>query len=908
RRTAVGAGLHVEQRPERADDEREALVDRWVAEVAVAEVDLGAGGRRPLARDLEHPARGVDADDPHARQRDGDRDPAGPDAELEHRPAGAPRLLDVEVDVLDDAHRPGVVEPCDPIVGRHAGMLPPRDGLAGIRGGRGGRVRRGGVDRRARGGARALPRPQERARARPPRRARPRERDAPERDPAAARGVGGGAGAAPRRRGARPPPARGGDRRHPPGRGAAGRPPAPGHADPPGRRGRVPRPRLRGARRPRGRDGRVQLRQARVPADALGALPARHVLLRLRPRAADGDEPVADPLPRGAAAADLHGLDRARLPPRRDHRDALPDLPPVRGARRRQGADARRPEGDAAARDARALRAGPAGALPDALLPVHRAVDRARRVVRDLRRRRLPHLQVLGLDRDGRRGHGRPARVRARRPRPGGVGRLRVRLRARARRAAPPRRPRHPRALGGRPPRAEAVLTMRVPVSWLAEYVPLEMPLEELATRLSVASAEVEGIERRGVADTDGNLGLFRVGRVVEAAKHPNADRLRLTKVDVGEGEPRSIVCGAWNFGVGATVGVALPGALLPPRPDFPEGLRLERRTVRGEVSDGMILAEDEVGLGSDHSGIMVLPEAEPGTPLADVLPLADAVLLVEATGNRPDLQSVYGIAREVAALYDLPLAELPAGRVPAATGEVRIDVEDFGGCPRYIGRVFDGVSVAPSPVWLRSRLFAAGMRPISNVVDVTNYVMLALGSPLHAFDLATLHEGRVVVRRAGPRETLRTLDGVERALSEDDLLIADADRGIALAGIMGGEETEIGGETRAVLLEAANFDPFRIYLTSERHRLRTESSGRWEKGVDPYLAEAAADLATSLILELAGGELTAAADVHAGLPERPVVPYRPERADALVGVATPPGEQYALLARLGFEREGGSV
>ncbi|HZO98585.1 MAG TPA: phenylalanine--tRNA ligase subunit beta [Gaiellaceae bacterium] len=449
---------------------------------------------------------------------------------------------------------------------------------------------------------------------------------------------------------------------------------------------------------------------------------------------------------------------------------------------------------------------------------------------------------------------------------------------------------------------------MRVPVSWLAEYVPLEMPLEELATRLSVASAEVEGIERRGVADTDGNLGLFRVGRVVEAAKHPNADRLRLTKVDVGEGEPRSIVCGAWNFGVGATVGVALPGALLPPRPDFPEGLRLERRTVRGEVSDGMILAEDEVGLGSDHSGIMVLPEAEPGTPLADVLPLADAVLLVEATGNRPDLQSVYGIAREVAALYDLPLAELPAGRVPAATGEVRIDVEDFGGCPRYIGRVFDGVSVAPSPVWLRSRLFAAGMRPISNVVDVTNYVMLALGSPLHAFDLATLHEGRVVVRRAGPRETLRTLDGVERALSEDDLLIADADRGIALAGIMGGEETEIGGETRAVLLEAANFDPFRIYLTSERHRLRTESSGRWEKGVDPYLAEAAADLATSLILELAGGELTAAADVHAGLPERPVVPYRPERADALVGVATPPGEQYALLARLGFEREGGSV
>ena len=190
---------------------------------------------------------------------------------------------------------------------------------------------------------------------------------------------------------------------------------------------------------------------------------------------------------------------------------------------------------------------------------------------------------------------------------------------------------------------------MRVPVSWLREYVPIEMPLEELATRLSVASAEIEGIERRGVADP----APFVVGRVLEAVKHPNADRLQLTKVDVGEGEPRSIVCGAWNFGVGATVGVALPGAVLP------DGLTLERREVRGEISDGMILAEDEVGLGSDHAGIMVLPETVPGTPLADVLPLVDAVLLVEATGNRADLQSIYGIAREIAALYDLPLADM---------------------------------------------------------------------------------------------------------------------------------------------------------------------------------------------------------------------------------------------------------
>ena len=285
---------------------------------------------------------------------------------------------------------------------------------------------------------------------------------------------------------------------------------------------------------------------------------------------------------------------------------------------------------------------------------------------------------------------------------------------------------------------------MRVPVSWLREYVPVEMPLAELATRLSISSAEVEGIERRGVSDTDGNLGLFRVGKVLEAAKHPNADRLQLCRVDVGEGEPRQIVCGAWNFGAGATVAVALPGAVLP------NGLELESRKVRGELSDGMILAEDEVDLGTDHSGIMVLTEGEPGTPLVDVLPLVDDILLIEATGNRPDLLAVYGIAREVAALYELELGP-PPGRDPgprSADESVDVTVEDLEGCPRYIGRLFRDVSIAPSPVWLKARLVAAGMRPISNVVDVTNYVMLALGNPLHAFDLAALHGGRIVVRR----------------------------------------------------------------------------------------------------------------------------------------------------------------
>jgi phenylalanyl-tRNA synthetase beta chain len=437
----------------------------------------------------------------------------------------------------------------------------------------------------------------------------------------------------------------------------------------------------------------------------------------------------------------------------------------------------------------------------------------------------------------------------------------------------------------------------------LRDYVPVEMPLEELATRLSISTAEVEGIERRGVPDQDGNLGLFRVGRILDADKHPNADRLQLCRVDLGEGEPRQIVCGAWNFGAGATVGVALPGAVLP------GGLQLEQREVRGQLSDGMILAEDEVALGTDHSGIMVLPETEPGTPLADVLPLVEDVLLVESTGNRPDLLSIYGIAREVAALYDLELGPWPGSDPgPVPKGQVEVEIEDFAGCPRYIGRVFENVTIGPSPVWVKARLLNAGMRPISNVVDATNYVMLVLGNPLHAFDLARLHGGRIVVRRARPGETIRTLDGVERRLEPDDLMIADADRSVALAGIMGGEETEIGEGTTEVLLEAANFEPTGIFRTSERLRLRTEGSNRWEKGVDPYLAEPAAKLATQLIVETAGARWTGHVDVQEGLPERPVIRFRPERADELIGLATPPADQVGWLERLGFERRGEDI
>ncbi len=443
---------------------------------------------------------------------------------------------------------------------------------------------------------------------------------------------------------------------------------------------------------------------------------------------------------------------------------------------------------------------------------------------------------------------------------------------------------------------------MKVPVSWLADYVPLPMPVAELADRLSISAAEVNTIEPRGPADENGNHGLFLVGKVLEAGKHPNADRLQLCQVDVGEGSPRQIVCGAWNFGAGATVAVALPGARLP-GVDEPLG----EAKLRGEVSRGMILSERELELGADHAGIMVLPETEPGTPLADVLPLADLILDVEPTGNRVDLLCVYGVAREVAALFGLELAP-PPGTDPEPRGTESIDVriDDLEGCPRYVARTFGDVRLGPSPPWLRARLTGAGMRPISNVVDITNYVMLALGNPLHAFDRSSLAGDRIVVRRAARGEKLRTLDGVDRELDERDLVIADAERAIALAGIMGGEETEVTDSTTEILLEAANFEPFGLLRSSERLKLRTEGSNRWEKGVDPYLAPQAASFATQLLVELADARWLGDTDVHGELPARPVVAFRPARADELIGLETPPDEQRRILDSFGFEVDDG--
>jgi phenylalanyl-tRNA synthetase beta chain len=439
---------------------------------------------------------------------------------------------------------------------------------------------------------------------------------------------------------------------------------------------------------------------------------------------------------------------------------------------------------------------------------------------------------------------------------------------------------------------------MKLPVSWLREYVDVDATTAEIADRLAIATGEVERVSFRGVADVDGNYGRYLVGRVLEAGKHPNADRLQLCSVDVGEAEPRQIVCGAWNFEAGATVAVALPGAVLP------DGRTLERAKLRGTVSDGMILSESELSISDEHAGIMVLAGPwDPGTPLGDVLPLGEEVLEIEMTRNRPDCLSVYGIAREVAALFGGELRAMP-GVDPEPAGDEQPDVtiEDFEGCPRYIGRLFRDVTIRDSPPWLKARLTAAGMRPISNIVDVTNYVMLALGNPLHAFDFDTLGGGRIVVRRARSGEEFTSLDGNLRKLDPADLVIADAERAIAFAGIMGGLDTEVTDATTTVLLEAANFEPGTILWSSERHSLRTEGSNRWEKGVDPYLAPHAARLATQLMVELSGARWTGHADVVGELPEPPVIAFRTERANKIVGVEIPEQEQKDALDRLGFQ------
>ena len=438
---------------------------------------------------------------------------------------------------------------------------------------------------------------------------------------------------------------------------------------------------------------------------------------------------------------------------------------------------------------------------------------------------------------------------------------------------------------------------MKITVNWLREYVDVDWDVTELVHRLTMAGLEAESVE-----DLGQQLAGIVVGHVLEGDPHPNADRLSVCRVDVGDGTPRTIVCGAPNVAAGQTVAVVLPGSALP------DGTVIGKAKLRGVASEGMICSEVELGLGDDASGILVLPEDFPvGAPLAQAAGLQDVAIDFEVTPNRPDCLSVVGIAREVAALAGQAL-RLPSTQLDesgaAVSDSARVDIEDAEGCPRYVARVIRGVQVGPSPRWLQDRLRAVGQRPINNVVDVTNFVMLELGQPLHAFDLARLEQQRIVVRRAQPGEALTTLDGARHELDGDVLVIADGQRPVALAGIMGGAESEVTSTTTDVLLESAYFDPRLIRRTAARFGLRTEASARFERGADWALPDVANRRAAALIAETCGGLVAAGGiDVAPGRLRRRTLTLRPQRASELLAV-----DLSAAMCRTYLERLGCSV
>jgi len=415
--------------------------------------------------------------------------------------------------------------------------------------------------------------------------------------------------------------------------------------------------------------------------------------------------------------------------------------------------------------------------------------------------------------------------------------------------------------------------------------------------------APVEGIE---VLNPD--LEDVIVGLVERAEQHPNADRLTLCRVSDGT-EIHEVVCGAPNVRKGAKYPYARAGATLP------GGLKLSARKIRGVVSNGMLCSAVELGLGTDGDGIMeLLTDAAPGTRLLDAMPLKDTRLDVEVTANRPDLLGHRGVARELGAVYGLPvkLASIPnappEGPAPrpassgGTVGGVEVTIEDAVGCPRYMAAVIKNVAVGPSPTWLEARLRAIGARPINNVVDATNYILFELNQPMHAFDLNRLAGGQIIVRGAKPGERLTTLDDEDRALSSTMTMICDADRAIAVGGVMGGLDSEVTAETTDVLLECAYFDPKRIRHTRQALKLSTDASYRFERGTDPEAMDAALRRAVSLIRSVAGGDETEAAiDVYPRPLRSRTVFLRPERVEHLLGMPVSVEEIERLLTSLGF-------
>jgi len=457
---------------------------------------------------------------------------------------------------------------------------------------------------------------------------------------------------------------------------------------------------------------------------------------------------------------------------------------------------------------------------------------------------------------------------------------------------------------------------MKVTYNWLKQYVEFGWSPEELAERLTMLGIEVEGVQKLG-----GEFEGIVVAQVITRDKHPNADKLSVCRVNDGKGE-RQIVCGAQNFKAGDKVPLILPGSILPVKPgEAPFMIKVGK--IRGVESHGMMCSPQELGLGGDVEGLLILREdAKVGQPFGGYLGRTDSDVIydLEITPNRPDLNSVIGIAREISALTGNPL-KLPEVKLNEAGGPVAASVavrlEDADLCPRYTARVVRGVKIAPSPDWLKSVLEKVGVRSISNVVDVTNYVMLETGQPLHAFDYHLLQsragvsparDGRdarptIVVRRAAEGEKFTTLDGQERTLTNQMLLIADETKAVALAGVMGGQNSEINLNTVDVLIESACFKPQNIRATSKKLELRTESSYRYERGADIGICDWASQRAAQLILETAGGTLTqGVVDAYPNVFAPKQIPLRHPQTDAVLGIAVPVDQQVECLVRLGLE------
>jgi phenylalanyl-tRNA synthetase beta chain len=438
---------------------------------------------------------------------------------------------------------------------------------------------------------------------------------------------------------------------------------------------------------------------------------------------------------------------------------------------------------------------------------------------------------------------------------------------------------------------------MKISLNWLNEFLPSRLEnTGDLSKKLTALGIEVEGIETRG-----GSFTNVVVGKVLSREKHPNADKLSLCKVNVGHAVPLSIVCGAANVAAGQTVAVALVGAKLPikGKSGDPTVLEIKKSKIRGEVSEGMICAEDELGLSENHDGIMILPETYiVGEPFEKYV-RRDTVFEISITPNRADVLSHLGVARELTG--DTNLIKPTAPKLEFKPNTPRVTVEDTANCPYYAAVIIEGVTIAPSPIWLQETLQALGLRPINNVVDITNYVLHGLGQPLHAFDLDKLSGKRIVVKSTVGEE-FQTLDNKTRILTAGDVMICDAEKPVAIGGVMGGLHSEISQTTKNVLLESAYFNPTAIRRTAKRLSLSTDASYRFERGTDYALPRYAAELAAKLITELAGGKITEAAEHKGELPKPLELTLRPARASAFLGANIPTERQVEILSHLGFK------